>query len=671
MKTPQALTLSFLALSFFAARAATECRAQNPTPTPAVVVQQGDIFTGQGAPSAQSQSNTSGGSGEGDAHHAVTQPAQSQSTAQDGTGKTARRALGSIKGRVVGDAGEPLSGVVVYASSRGLSQNAFGVRAQNFATSDDEGNFSIGRLEPGLYGLSASIPAYVSESDPATGSAAEIYRPGDTATVRLVKGGVITGSVTDAQGQPLVAAPVRAFRVRDLDGHTTDAPYNFTLDGRTDDRGVYRIYGLRPGVYVVMAGGNVPSPFGLVSAYGDAPTFYPSSTRDTAAEVTVRAGQDTAGVDIHFREDQPGHRVTGRVEGVSGQGQVAASVSLVYAPSGIQAGNAFVMPNSPDHSFSLDAVPDGDYDVQAVMGGRDGIVSTSAPQRVSVRGADVTGLRLTLAPLASVAGTLVVEPATEAVRASDTCKGRRASLLPQETLISAFADRPSKGGLFSRIPAFRDSAPDESGAFVLRNLEPGRYRLSPRPIDELLYVRSVELPAASTSAATPTATTRTASAQRSTATTTAQPQQRAAARDLFDIRAGQQLSGVNVRLAEGAASLAGHLVAGEGSALPPPASLRVYLVPAERERADNTLRFYETAPTPDGSFSFKNLAPGRYFAIARPVADPTEASPRPEFWDADPRARLRRDAEAANVTVELQPCQRATDLALKFPAQAK
>jgi protocatechuate 3,4-dioxygenase beta subunit len=635
LKTPQALTLSFLALSFFAAHAATECRAQNPTPT---------------------------------------QPAQSQSAAQDGASKPARRTLGSIKGRVVGDAGEPLPGVVVYASSRALNLSSFNydTRAQHSSTTDDEGNFSIGGLESGLYGLSASIPAYVSESDPMTGNAAEVYRPGDTATVRLVKGGVITGSVTDAQGQPLVAAPVRAFRVRDLDGHTTDAPYNFTLDGRTDDRGVYRIYGLRPGVYVVMAGGNVLSPFGLVSAYGDVPTFYPSSTRDTAAEVTVRAGQDTAGVDIHFREDQPGHRVTGRVEGVSGQqGQVAASVSLVYAPSGIQAGNAFVMPNSPDHSFSLDAVPDGDYDVQAVMGSRDGTTSTSAPQRVSVRGADVTGLRLTLAPLASVAGTLVVEPATDAVRASDTCKGRRASLLPQETLVSASADRPSKGGFFSRISALHDSAPDESGAFLLRNLEPGRYRLSPRPIDELLYVRAVELPATSTPAATTSNTSaRTTSAQRSTTATTAQPQ-RAAARDLFDIRAGQQLSGASVRLAEGAASLAGRVVAGEGSALPPPATLRVYLVPAEREHADDTLRFYETAPGTDGSFSFKNLAPGRYFAIARPVADPTEASPRPEFWDADPRARLRRDAEAANATVELQPCQRTTDFALKFPAQAK
>ncbi len=667
MKTPQALTLSLLALSLFAARGATECRAQNPTPTP-VVVQQVDVFVGQ--PSAQSQSNTSG-AGEGDARRAVTQPARPQSAAQDGASKPARRTLGKIKGRVVGDAGEPLSGVVVFASSRGFGANSYRYDTRASATSDDEGNFTIGGLEAGLYALSATMPGYVSESDPMTGRAEEIYRPGDAATLRLVKGGVITGSVTDAQGQPLVATSVRAYRVRDLDGRATDAPYNFSLDGRTDDRGVYRIYGLRPGVYVVAAGGNAFVSFGPASPYGDVPTFYPASTRDTAAEVTVRAGQDTAGVDIHFREYQQGHRITGRVEMPNAQGEAAAGVSLVYASSGIQAGNVVVMSNSPDHSFSLDAVPDGDYDVQATMGNRDGLAGASAPQRVSVRGGDVTGLRLSITPLASVSGTLVIEPAPDALLASDACKGIRASLLPQETLISIVPDRPSKGGPFSRISALRESTPDASGAFLLRNLEAGRYRLSPRPFDESLYVRSVELPATSTATpSTSTATTRTTSAARPAATAQTQ-RANAAARDLFDLRAGQQLSGTSARLAEGAAALAGHLVAAEGSALPPPASLRVYLVPAERERADDTLRFYETAPAADGSFTFKNLAPGRYLVIARTLADPTESSPRPEFWDADSRSRLRRDAESANVTIELQPCQRATDFALKFPAQTK
>jgi hypothetical protein len=41
---------------------------------------------------------------------------------------------------------------------------------------------------------------------------------------------------------------------------------------------------------------------------------------------------------------------------------------------------------------------------------------------------------------------------------------------------------------------------------------------------------------------------------------------------------------------------------------------------------------------------------------------------RPLAWDATSRARLRRDAEAANVNVELQRCQRINDYSLKYLA---
>src|SRR5205085_2313157 len=99
--------------------------------------------------------------------------------------------------------------------------------------------------------------------------------------------------------------------------------------------------------------------------------------------------------------------------------------------------------------------------------------------------------------------------------------------------------------------------------------------------------------------------------------------------------------------------------------------LRVHLLPAEREHADDVLRFFETTPGADGAFLFKNLPPGRYLLLARLAADANDATPRPASWDADARARLRREAEAANTTVELQPCQRATDFALRFPPLPK
>ena len=84
----------------------------------------------------------------------------------------------------------------------------------------------------------------------------------------------------------------------------------------------------------------------------------------------------------------------------------------------------------------------------------------------------------------------------------------------------------------------------------------------------------------------------------------------------------------------------------------------------------DALRLFETTPGADGAFSFKNLPPGRYLLLARVTSDATDAAPRPASWDTDSRTRLRREAEAANTTVELQPCQRATDFTLRFPPPA-
>ena len=84
----------------------------------------------------------------------------------------------------------------------------------------------------------------------------------------------------------MVVVPVRAYMIRDSRGQPTR--YGTPSQERTtDDRGVYRIYGLAPGTYLVAAGGGRSSAYS-VSAYAtDAPTYAPSSTRDTAAEVVV------------------------------------------------------------------------------------------------------------------------------------------------------------------------------------------------------------------------------------------------------------------------------------------------------------------------------------------------------------------------------------------------
>ena len=71
------------------------------------------------------------------------------------------------------------------------------------------------------------------------------------------------------------------------------------------------------------------------------------------------------------------------------------------------------------------------------------------------------------------------------------------------------------------------------------------------------------------------------------------------------------------------------------------------------------------------ALAFPALAPGRYLAVARPfVVESGERAPRPAALDAKTRALLRREAESANTTVELKPCQRTADFVLRFPPPA-
>jgi len=565
----------------------------------------------------------------------------------------------SLTGHVVGDSGEPLSDVPVALLPRNAWARRVGLPAT--VSADENGNFRFENLDAGLYEVSASQPGFVPETDPLTGRQPGPYRPGDNVTVRLVKGGVVTGTVTDGQGQPVTSLNVRAVRVHDLDGGTPNSTYAASAEDRTDDRGVYRIYGLRPGLYVVYAGGYGYTPFNY-AGYGQASTFYPSGTRDMAAEVSVRSGQEAGGIDIRLRED-PARRVSGTVESPSGAfGEFGVGINLNYASTAVPAGTYFVNPNSTtDRSFYFDAVADGEYDLQATVVGRDGATLASAPQRVSVRGADVTGLRLALAPLASASGTVRFEPAAEAGRpAPEACKGVRASQLPQETLVTAAAAaRPAAGGILSRLAVAQSVTPDSSGAFTVRSLEGGRYRLSVRLFDEALYVRGIETPAPAPKGAA-------AAPQRAQATAPA------AARDVFDVKAGQQFSGLLVRVAEGAASLAGTVAAADPAAGAALSQLRVHLVPQERERVEDALRYYEAPVAADGTFSFKNLAPGRYLVLARPsVAEAGEGAPRPAALDAGTRAALRREAESVNAILDLQPCQRTNDFALRFPQPTK
>jgi hypothetical protein len=327
------------------------------------------------------------------------------------------------------------------------------------------------------------------------------------------------------------------------------------------------------------------------------------------------------------------------------------SVSLVNPTTGANEAQSFVQ-NDTNPSFSFDSIGDGDYDVVANSYSQNDNAAFAAPVRVSVRGADVGGVRLTLAPLGSLAGRVAFEPLKPADAAKPECQSERGFYV-QETSVFSRRDVVDPHSRFS----MSEIAPDAKGDFVLRNLREGRQRFGVILADERLYVRAATLPA-------------TAAATAANARGAATPTTIDLARAGFSLKPGEQLAGASVAVSAGAASLRGRVAAAEGEQLPD--GLRVYLVPAERERAEDVLRYAETTALADGTFAFKNLAPGRYLLVARANAN-TDARPQqPRLalaLDANARTQLRRDAEAAKNAVELQPCQRAEDFALRFARQ--
>jgi hypothetical protein len=588
-------------------------------------------------------------------------------------GEMPRGVNGSIKGRVISENGEPLGGVSIYAMGKRNAGPPF--RPPQSATSDEEGAFILQDLEPTIYNLNANLSGYVLEPDTMPVPSRSRVRLGDNVVIKMMKGGVVTGTVTDAAGVPLVGMSVRLVKVRDLEGSAFNAFLSFgTREGTTDDRGIYRVYGLEPGVYVVSSGGSPMYAWWPVPHAESAPTFYPSGTRDSAAEISVRGGQETTGIDIRFR-DERGHRISGTVvlpPSQPGENAGSLGINLVHAASGTFLAAAWSSGSENDRSFYFEGIADGEYDLTVQHNARGGVMSNSPPLRVSVKGADVTGLKLTPIPSASLSGTLVIEPLPEAARAGGKCTEQKSRMLPQETGIYARLEHLPAPKKQPRPRSFgNETTPDQSGAFSARNLLPGRYRIEVRPADENFYARSIQLPESATGAA---ATTPAPAASKPGAARAATPNAAVVSKasgDALDLRSGQQVSGVSIRVAEGAAFVAGRVVsAEEGAALP--TQVRLYLLPAEREQADNTLRFYESIASGDGSFLFRNLAPGRYLLVARAVQiDPTDPTTmRPAFWDAAERAKMRREAEAANLSLDLQPCQRVADLTLRYPQAA-
>ena len=553
--------------------------------------------------------------------------------AQIGTPReTATDAIGSesgvITGRVVNENGQPLPNARV--SIRAATSSAEG----RTVFTDRDGRFEITKLGPAAYEVSASLAAYTPllQNDDSAGPT--YYRDGDSVTLVLVKGGVITGTVTSQGGEPVVGVPVRA-KLLNRKGRR---PYaQFAAEAKTDDRGVYRLYGLAGGTYIVWAGGGGVDRSALDPFDWDVPTYSPSSSSDTAARIDVSVGQETSNVDISYRGG-PGRTISGR--------SIPDGFGIIFlssADEGESRWEKIAHIEAGPEGFSFFGLDDGDYDLTAhVMVGKD--MSLSEPRRIEVRGADVTGVELIPKPLGWISGRVVLRES-----AKSKCADRRRPVFA-ETLVFAKPKEKSKShSRFIPSPGFV-SAADSQGHIALKHLVSGQYYFDVQFEAKSWYLGSVNYAPATIGGKT-------------------QPDKPSDASKVWTrIKPGDRLTGLTLTLAEGAASFHGHIALTGEETLPE--DLTVVLVPVEAENADAALRYYLAAIARDGKITMKNLAPGRYWMLAQSGLDEVQSGKLRLPDEAGARRALRREAEAAGVEVEFKPCENVVEfpVPLKRPA---
>ena len=246
--------------------------------------------------------------------------------------------------RTADAASQPLRRAVVTITGGDL-----GTRPRSAITGDD-GRFAFGGLTAGRYTLTARKAAYLQAEygaiRPRGAGTPVALAAGQTLdlAIGMFRGASVSGTVRDRNGQPIAGIDVRVMDIRTLAAPPDGSPIEIAT---SDDRGVYRIFNLPPGEYLVVAlpppgSSNSGAPtvqevdaaLAMLSArasvatpaapstpppppriVGFAPAFYPGTPYSTqATRVRVGPGEERAGLDIELQM-LPFASVEGRVTG--------------------------------------------------------------------------------------------------------------------------------------------------------------------------------------------------------------------------------------------------------------------------------------------------------------------------------------------------------------------
>jgi protocatechuate 3,4-dioxygenase beta subunit len=509
----------------------------------------------------------------------------------------------TISGRIVSDEATP----------KPLRRATVTLRSDGYRTgwsyvTDDTGAFRFKNLPAGRFTLSATKPAYVTMPY----GALKPGRPGQSIAlldggsigdlaVKLPKGAVITGTIRDETGAPVPNANVEVFRYVMKGGERTMIRSNFGGQN-CDDRGVYRVFGLQAGEYAVsvgnsgilflggqsvrriassefeaaLRGANMQSATQRSAPPDDeqtvvnAPVYYPGTVISAqAGSIVVAAGEERAGVDITTMY-VPAVNVEGHLIGPDGKLPQAVTLNMIeVGATGQNSRPRFGRP-AADGKFTFNGISPGQYVItaRATTATSTEIGTTNAPlfarADITVTGQKLSSLELTLDNGAVVSGQLQADPGASG---------------PADFRSTRIGLEPILGKNDVALGVV-SVTPDESGAFSIVGVTPGRYRV-----------------------------TVSAGAGRGWVAKSATIGGRDALDDGFDV-ASADISGVSVVMTNQTSEVSGVLQDASGRPAP---DYYIILFPTDQKYwIQNSRRIKTARPGIDGKYILRDLPPGEY-----------------------------------------------------------
>ena len=373
----------------------------------------------------------------------------------------------SIAGVVVKEPdSEPLKKVLVQVIAEDQKQGG------NYtATTDADGHFQVEKVVPGRYRIFIEKTGLIEVNDRGIESDVNVVtvqtgQSVDDLLFRMLPTAVISGRVTDEDGDPMSGVRVIAFRKK-----PGKAGREAAGNGATNDLGEYRLAGLFPGQYSIMAmpppdvrdyekqqekslTGTNPGDIRPDTRYVS--TYYPG-TYDAAqaSALTLKAGDE---MPVNFTlVPAKTYRIRGVVAGVTaGQKPVVELVSKAGDAYGVNANEI-----GSDGQFEVRGVAPGSYVLRAGAG--TGTQLLSVHQDVSVVAADVDGIKLTPLPSFTLSGHLHND-------------GGASGELTQYVVNLRLAELPDDPGFFMSQDFFGTNASvDRLGNFEWKDVNPGTY----------------------------------------------------------------------------------------------------------------------------------------------------------------------------------------------------